>query len=77
MPHLIALLSQRILILMSVALLPATVFTYGYLFEQVPLFKNGTCSGVSGDTIFGLKWPFALANLVRPRLQSLSASDTF
>lgn len=52
--------------LMAIALVPTTVFTYGYLFRQVPFFKNGTCSGVSGSGIFGLKWPFALANLVRP-----------
>lgn len=52
---------------MCAALVPTTVFTYGYLFRHVAFYRDAFCSGVSGDGVFGVKWPFALANLVRPR----------
>jgi hypothetical protein len=48
---------------MGVALVPCTVFAYGYLFEQVPIVKAGACTALSGVTLLGQKWTFALANM--------------
>ncbi|KAJ7731038.1 hypothetical protein B0H16DRAFT_1759272 [Mycena metata] len=55
---------QRILYFLMIALLPTTVFTWGFVFNQVPEVKNGSCGGLAGPGVFGAKWPFALANIV-------------
>jgi hypothetical protein len=48
---------------MGLALVPCTIFSYGYLFEQVPMVKAGACTALSGKTLLGQKWLFALVNM--------------
>ncbi|KAJ7736453.1 hypothetical protein B0H16DRAFT_1891941 [Mycena metata] len=55
---------RRILYLLMIAFIPTTVFTWGFVFNQVPEVKNGSCGGLAGTGVFGAKWPFALANIV-------------
>lgn len=51
---------------MSIALIPQIIFSYPSAFMQIPIVKNGGCTGASGTaSVFALKWPFALVNLVR------------
>lgn len=57
-------LFQHVLYMMLVVLIPTTVFSYGFLFDQRPITRNGACTAVSGKTVFGQKWTFALANMV-------------
>ncbi|KAJ7020844.1 hypothetical protein C8F04DRAFT_1403327 [Mycena alexandri] len=55
---------RRILYFLMIAFIPTTVFTWGFVFNQVPEVKNGSCGGLAGTGVFGAKWPFALANIV-------------
>ncbi|KAJ7739397.1 hypothetical protein B0H16DRAFT_1891093 [Mycena metata] len=55
---------RRILYLLMIAFIPTTVFTWGFVFNQVPEVKNGSCGGLAGTGVFVAKWPFALANIV-------------
>ncbi|KAJ7908908.1 hypothetical protein B0H13DRAFT_2015797, partial [Mycena leptocephala] len=52
--------SRRILYFLMLAFIPTTVFTWGFVFNQVPEVKNGSCGGLAGKGVFGAKWPFAL-----------------
>ncbi|KAJ6475123.1 hypothetical protein C8R47DRAFT_704267 [Mycena vitilis] len=56
--------SRPILYFLMVVFIPTTVFTWGFVFNQVPLVKAGSCGGLAGPGVFGAKWPFALANIV-------------
>ncbi|KAJ7666773.1 hypothetical protein DFH06DRAFT_1384163 [Mycena polygramma] len=55
---------RAILYFLMVAFIPTTVFTWGFVFNQVPEVKNGSCGGLASTGVFGAKWPFALANMV-------------
>jgi hypothetical protein len=48
---------------MGIALIPCTVFSYGYLFAQRPIVKAGACTALSGSSLLGQKWLFALVNM--------------
>ncbi|KAJ6530230.1 hypothetical protein B0H19DRAFT_1192545 [Mycena capillaripes] len=56
--------SRPILYFLMVVFIPTTVFTWGFVFNQVPEVKAGSCGGLAGSGVFGAKWPFALANMV-------------
>ncbi|KAJ7469412.1 hypothetical protein B0H11DRAFT_2044187, partial [Mycena galericulata] len=56
--------SRTILYFLMVAFIPTTVFTWGFVFNQVPEVKDGSCGGLAGTGVFGAKWPFALANII-------------
>ncbi|EIN05068.1 hypothetical protein PUNSTDRAFT_137752 [Punctularia strigosozonata HHB-11173 SS5] len=55
--------NRKILIMLLIIMIPTTIFSYGFLFDQSPTTKNGSCTAVSGHTVFGQKWTFALANM--------------
>ncbi|KAJ7676524.1 hypothetical protein DFH06DRAFT_1428014 [Mycena polygramma] len=56
--------SRPLLYFLMVAFIPTTIFTWGFVFNQVPEVKNGSCGGLASTGVFGAKWPFALANMV-------------
>ncbi|KAJ7434305.1 hypothetical protein B0H11DRAFT_2118641 [Mycena galericulata] len=56
--------SRTILYFLMVVFIPTTVFTWGFVFNQVPEVKNGSCGGLASTGVFGAKWPFALANII-------------
>lgn len=57
--------NRMILIIMGLALIPQIIFSYPSAFMQIPISENGGCTGASGDdSVFALKWPFALVNLL-------------
>lgn len=57
--------NRNVLIIMGLALIPQIIFSYPSAFMQIPISKNGGCTGASGtDNAFALKWPFALVNLL-------------
>ncbi|KAH7103967.1 hypothetical protein BKA62DRAFT_33087 [Auriculariales sp. MPI-PUGE-AT-0066] len=57
--------NRMVLIIMTVALIPQILFSYPSAFMQVPVVKNGGCTGASGTkNLLALKWPFALVNLL-------------
>lgn len=60
------MLRQSILFFMGLALIPTTVFSYGFLFVQKPHSADGRCTGYTDrpQFILGSKWAFALFNLV-------------
>lgn len=65
----LTLFRQTVLIIMSVALIPQIIFSYPSAFMQIPVVNNGGCTGASGSgSAFALKWPFALVNMVRRRV---------
>jgi hypothetical protein len=49
---------------MAMVLIPCTVFSYGYLFQQRPIVKAGACTAMSGTTLLSQKWIFALVNML-------------
>ncbi|KAF8190192.1 hypothetical protein K438DRAFT_2018607 [Mycena galopus ATCC 62051] len=55
---------RPILYFLMLVFIPTTVFTWGFVFNQIPEVKNGSCGGLAGKGVFGAKWPFALANMV-------------
>lgn len=61
--------SRAVLLLMLVALIPVTAFSYSFLFDQAPYVQHGTCTALGGKTVFGKKWVFTLANLVSPSFE--------
>lgn len=50
---------------MSVAFIPTTIFSYGFLFDTGPNQQGGTCTALSGPSPFGKQWIFAFVHLVR------------
>ncbi|KAF8186123.1 hypothetical protein K438DRAFT_1973492 [Mycena galopus ATCC 62051] len=58
---------RPILHFLMLVFIPTTVFTWGFIFNEVPEVNNGFaggCGGLAGKGVFGAKWPFALANMV-------------
>ncbi|KAF7333418.1 hypothetical protein MVEN_02357600 [Mycena venus] len=55
---------RPVLYFLMFAFIPTTVFTWGFVFNQVPEVKNGSCGGLASTGVFGVKWPFALANML-------------
>ncbi|KAJ7812835.1 hypothetical protein B0H13DRAFT_1741497 [Mycena leptocephala] len=57
--------NRPVLYFLMIAFIPTTVFTWGFVFHQVPeVGSGGSCGGLAGKGVFGAKWPFALANMV-------------
>ncbi|KAJ7737034.1 hypothetical protein B0H14DRAFT_3611869 [Mycena olivaceomarginata] len=53
--------NRPVLYFLMIAFIPTTVFTWGFVFNQVPeVGSGGSCSGLAGKGVFGAKWPFAL-----------------
>jgi hypothetical protein len=50
---------------MGLAMIPTTIFSYGYLISQRPIVKAGACTALSGTGILAQKWIFPLVNMVR------------
>ncbi|KAJ6457873.1 hypothetical protein C8R45DRAFT_1183907 [Mycena sanguinolenta] len=55
---------RPVLYFLMFSFIPTTVFTWGFVFNQVPEVKNGSCGGLASTGVFGVKWPFALANML-------------
>ncbi|KAJ6457883.1 hypothetical protein C8R45DRAFT_1110230 [Mycena sanguinolenta] len=56
--------NRPVLYFLMFSFIPTTVFTWGFVFNQVPEVKNGSCGGLASTGVFGVKWPFALANML-------------
>ncbi|KAJ7328717.1 hypothetical protein DFH08DRAFT_967131 [Mycena albidolilacea] len=57
--------SRPVLYFLMVSFIPTTIFTWGFVFNQVPeVGSSGSCGGLAGTGVFGVKWPFALANML-------------
>jgi hypothetical protein len=57
----LANLLKPVLYFLMIAFIPTTVFTWGFVFNQVPeVGGGGSCGGLAGKGVFGAKWPFAL-----------------
>ncbi|KAF7355903.1 hypothetical protein MVEN_00919200 [Mycena venus] len=59
--------NRPVLYFLMIAFIPTTVFTWAFVFNQVPEVSSGSggsCGGLAGKGVFGAKWPFALANMV-------------
>ncbi|KAJ6483147.1 hypothetical protein C8R45DRAFT_1148877 [Mycena sanguinolenta] len=55
---------RPVLYFLMFSFIPTTVFTWGFVFNQVPEVTNGSCGGLASTGVFGAKWPFALANML-------------
>jgi hypothetical protein len=64
--------AQNVALFMVVALVPTTVFSYAYLFDQKPIVQNGSCTAVSSSEVFTQKWLFAMVNMVSCHVTLLS-----
>ncbi|KAJ6479039.1 hypothetical protein C8R45DRAFT_933817 [Mycena sanguinolenta] len=61
--------NRPVLHFLMIAFIPTTVFTWGFVFNQVPeVGSGGSCGGLAGKGVFGAKWPFALANMAGSRV---------
>ncbi|KAJ7895774.1 hypothetical protein B0H13DRAFT_2665061 [Mycena leptocephala] len=61
--------NRPVLYFLMIAFIPTTVFTWGFVFNQVPeVGSSGSCGGLAGKGVFGAKWPFALANMAGSRV---------